>query len=155
MNYIIEKAKTVSLTGHRIVQSDFNVELLKKVINNLIKQKYNCFLVGMALGFDMLGFKVLEEMRKTENIKIVACIPCVDQPLRYTEKQRNEYERMLNSSDETIVLSDNYKKGCMQKRNEFMVDNSSVLVAYVRRERSGAGQTERYAKENNVKVINI
>lgn len=155
MKRVIEKAKTVALTGHRIVSDDFNIDLLKTVILNLIKDDYDCFLIGMALGFDTVSFKLLEEIKREKNIKIIACVPCLDQSVNFNNAQKSEYKRMLSVADDCIILSEKYKKGCMRKRNEFMINNSSVLVAYVRRERSGAGQTERYAKEQGLKVINV
>ena len=102
----INQARTVAITGHRVLQEDFNVDKLKKLLTELIKKDFNIFLVGMALGFDTVCFQVLEELRKEKDIKIIACIPCLRQDYKFNFKQKQEYERMVNSADEKIVLTE-------------------------------------------------
>ena len=68
---IIEKDKTCCFTGHRVLKKDINVDNVDKVIQNLIDKGINTFLVGMALGFDLLCFERLL-LKKDQNIKIVA-----------------------------------------------------------------------------------
>ena len=62
---------------------------------------------------------------------------------------------MLSAADEIRILSDEYTPYCMMKRNMFMVDNSSLLVAYKRREEGGTAKTVRYAEKCGVKIIEI
>lgn len=152
---IFNPAKTVALTGHRVLDNSFSVERLKREILTLLIAKYDTFLVGMALGFDSIAFKVLESIRETENIKIVACIPCPEQSNNFDCYQKKEYDRMVESADEKIVLKDKYTKTCMLKRNEFMVDNSSVLIAFVRKEKGGSYKTKKYALKKGIRVIDI
>lgn len=152
---IIDKIKTCAFTGHRILKSDYNKTELTRVVQTLINGGFNTFLIGMAVGFDTECFKILEELRKKKPIKIIACIPCVSQDYKFSTEQKAEYKRMLNSADEKIYVSKEYTKTCMFKRNMFMVDNSSVLVAYLNSDRGGTYQTVNYAKRKNVKVIII
>lgn len=152
---LFEKNFTCAVTGHRIVQKDFSINLLKTVINNLIDRNFTTFLVGMALGFDTICFQVLEEIRKERNIKIVACVPCPEQDDRFRDSQKKEYERMISSADEVFIISPKYTPFCMKKRNEFMIKNASALVAYVRRKSSGSYSTLTLAKEKNLMVIEI
>lgn len=152
---IIDKAKTCAFTGHRNLGRDFNKTELERVIKGLIKGGFTTFLVGMAVGFDTECFKILENLRKTENIRIIACIPCLNQDYKFTLKQKEEYKNMLNSADEKIYVSEEYSKNCMFKRNMFMVDSASVLVAYLNTDRGGTFQTVNYAKRKNVNIIMI
>ena len=62
---------------------------------------------------------------------------------------------MLSVADEVIYVSREYTPYCMIKRNMYMVDNSSVLVAYKRRESGGSANTVNYALKNGVKVIEL
>ncbi len=150
-----KRAKSVCITGHRIVKKDLTKESVEKYLKDLIEHNFNTFYVGMALGFDMLCFKILEKIRLEKDIKIVACIPCLSQPDKFSDLQKEEYFRMIESADEKVVLSQKYTPTCMQKRNEYMVDNSSVVLAYLRRNLSGTANTVNYAKKNNIPVIII
>ncbi len=147
--------KTCSFSGHRILSSNFDKEELKNVVYGLIARGFDKFLVGMALGFDTECFKILEEIRRENDIKIVACVPCKDQSEFFKKKQKEEYRRMLDSADETIILAENYYEGCMFERNRYMVDNSSVLVAYLNFNRGGTYQTCRYAASLDKEIIYI
>ena len=62
---------------------------------------------------------------------------------------------MLSVADQKVYVSKEYTAWCMQKRNEFMVDNCSVLVAFLRQEKSGTGNTVRYAVKKQVMIINL
>ena len=152
---LINPAKTVSFSGHRILNKDVSEIKLKEQIEGLINQNYDTFLVGMALGFDTLCFHELEKLKEKKNIKIVACVPCPEQADRFSEWQRKEYFRMLDMADKIVVISQKYSSTCMQKRNEFMVDNSSILVCYKRRESGGTANTVNYAKKTNKMIIEL
>lgn len=152
---IIEKAKAVAFTGHRILQSDFKREFLKEIIENLIDQGYNTFLVGMAVGFDSECFRILEQIRERKEIYIVACIPCKNQSDKFNFEQKKEYKRMVLSADGCKLISQEYTPWCMQKRNEFMVDNAAILISYLRQNYGGTANTVRYAQKKNIKIINL
>ncbi len=152
---LINKSRTACFSGHRILDKQFNLRAVEEIIDKLIQKGFDTFLVGMALGFDTVCFKILEKVRKVRPIKIIACIPCVKQADRFNQKQKIEYDRMLLSADDRIILSKEYTDRCMQKRNEFMVDNSSVLVCYLRQNRGGTFNTVNYAKKNDVPIIEL
>ncbi len=147
---------TASVSGNRILLKDFNREKLKETFIKLIKiAKINTFLVGMAVGFDTVCFNVLEEIRKTEDIKIIACIPCLNQDYNFSLAQKLEYNRMILSCDEKIYIGKEYTKACMLKRNRYLIDNSSVLVVYSRKETGGTVYTKNYAIKKGVPIIEI
>lgn len=146
--------KAVAVTGHRIVK-DLDKKNLKNIFRELIEKEYNVFYVGMALGFDIICFKTLLELKGQYNIKIIACIPCENQDSLWSEKQKKEYRNLLNFADEKVVLSKEYTSSCMQKRNEYMVDNSDVLVAYLKRNSGGTYNTVKYAVEKQKEIIYV
>lgn len=151
----INPAKTCAFSGHRILNKFFNKEVIKKTIRSLIKDGYDTFLNGMAVGFDAECFNVLLEIRKTENIKIIACIPCPEQPCKFSEEQKKQYSKMLEIADDKIIISEKYTSNCMKKRNKFMVDNCSVLVTYLKRDFGGTKFTVDYAEKKGIKIIYI
>lgn len=151
----IDREKSCAFTGHRYLEDDFDKKLLSEEIFKAIDAGYDTFLVGMAVGFDSECFRLLERIRRVKPIKIIACIPCVNQADKFSEKQRREYFRMLGEADEKIYLSEYYYSGCMQKRNKFMVDNSSLIIAYLRLTGGGTYSTVNYAERQGVKIIRI
>ncbi len=146
------RQKSVCITGHRTIEDNIKQDTFDH-LDVLIKRGYSKFYVGMAVGFDTLCFQFLEKLREKNDIKIIACVPCPSQPERFSYTQKKEYFRMLESADEKIVLSPTYTPYCMQKRNQYMVDNSSVVFAYLRKNSGGTANTVNYAKRNNIPII--
>lgn len=149
----IDIEKSCSFSGHRILPKNFDFNEIEKAAYNAIKDGFSIFLVGMAIGFDSVCFSVLEKIREKNDIKIVACVPCRDQSEFFNKKQKIEYERMLKAADDIIYLSDSYSEGCMQRRNEFMVDNSKRLICYLKSPYGGTYSTVKYAVEKEREIV--
>lgn len=156
MNEILtDKNITCAVTGHRNILEKIDVEKLKNVFIDLINKKYKYFLVGMALGFDTICFDVLYELKKDYDVKIIACVPCESQSKKFSQENKNKYDDMILKSDEVIMVGKEYNRWCMFKRNRFMVENSSSLVAYLREDKGGTKNTVDYAKKNNLNIIYV
>lgn len=153
--YLINRAKTVCVSGHRALPYNFDKDKLKNAFLTLLNNGYDTFLIGMALGFDTVCFHLLEQIREKTAIKIIACVPCEEQDKLFSTAQKKEYRRMLEVADQKIVLSKNYTPQCMQNRNKFMVDNSSIVIAYLSKNFGGTKNTVEYAKKMGVVVVNM
>ncbi len=145
---------TCSFTGHRVLKKDFNKEKVNEVIDKLIINGYKTFLVGMAWGFDLTVFEILES-KKNKNIDIIACVPCKNQEMYFNKKEKEKYLNYIKKADKTVYVSEEYFDGCMQKRNRYMVDNSSILVAYLYSNIGGTKSTVNYAEKQNKNIIYI
>lgn len=160
----MEKETTACITGHRPIRLPWGYDEtkancilfkkdLKKVFEGAINFGLSTFLTGMAEGFDMIATEILIDLRKPyKHIKIVAVVPCKRQEERWGFSQQQRYRKILSQCDDVIVLSQNYTPTCMNERNLFMVENSSVCIACWDGKPSGTGNTVRFAKENGVKV---
>ncbi len=157
MTYDIEK--TCCFTGHRIIpQKDraFLEKETEKVCLSLIERGYENFIAGGALGFDTLAEKcVLKLKEKYPNIKLVLAIPCKEQHKNWTKKDKEAYEEILGLSDDKVYVSESYSPECMKKRNRFMVDHSSAVVAYITKVTGGAVYTVTYGVEKGREIIFI
>lgn len=147
------KEKTCCFSGHRILPASFDIESLKKLVYRTVNDGFDTFLCGMAIGFDAACFKVLEEVKEANDIKIIACVPCNTQSKFFNKKQKKEYERMISKADEVVNVADDYYDGCMMDRNVFMVDNSSRLICYLNYGHGGTYSTVKYAAESGIEVI--
>ena len=152
---ILEKSKSVAFTGHRVLKDNFDSKKLKKLLKKLIENGFNTFYVGMALGFDTECFKQLALLRKKHDIKIIACIPCLNQAERFSILQKKEYEKQVKSADYKVVLYSEYNDKCMQERNMFMVDNASQVISYMYKNSGGTYNTVKYANKIGVPVYNV
>lgn len=167
MKFKIIKERTICLTGHRPKSLPWGYdenresclrfkEEVRKVFVGAIEFGITTFLTGMAEGFDTIGAEILLELRKKHNIEVVAVVPCVGQELKWKPDQQIRYKNILKRCDDVITLSDHYTPTCMNDRNKYMVDHSSICIACWNGKPSGTGNTVRFAKQNGnrVRVIN-
>ena len=147
--------KTCSVTGHRKVNNDLDVERLKRGFLYVIERGYDTFLTGCAVGFDTICYKILKEIRKEKDIKIIGCIPCLNQDARFSDLQKKEYREMLDNLDEKILISEKYTPACMNIRNKYMVDNSTVTFSYLRENYGGTFNTVGMAKKKGNTVYGL
>lgn len=142
-----------AFTGHRDVGDDLDLDRLECIVKSAIQGGINIFLCGMARGFDLIAAQTVLRLKKEyPDIKLTACIPCLGQDKYFNEDDRKKYKETLSLCDEKILLSEHYYKGCMLVRNRYIVDNSSMLIAYGRETEGGTNYTIRYALSKNKKV---
>ena len=148
--------RTCAFTGHRnLKNTNFDASLLDRTIGHLIKNGTDTFLCGMAMGFDLESAQSVIMHKKNYDVKLIACIPCDNQTERFSESARKLYERVLSRCDEVITLSDFYYPGCMHERDRYMVDNSDLIVSFLRKEKGGTFYTVNYARRQNKKIIEL
>ena len=74
----------------------------------------------------------------------------------YNAKEDVEiYEEIKRQADKVVYTSEEYTKGCMHKRNRYLVDNSSVCIAYLTEAKGGTAYTVDYALKHNLTVYNV
>lgn len=144
-----------TVTGHRVLSSDFSKEELRAALRALAAVGVRTFLCGMALGFDLLCAEEVLLLREELPVRLVACIPCADQAARYPKSARERYERILDRCDERAVLHECYCDGCMFERNRYMVDRADLLLAYYTGRRGGTKYTVGYAEKRGIPVYLI
>ena len=130
---------------------------LKSIIISLQKNGIENFIVGMAMGFDMIVADVLLEIKKEKNNpKIFAVIPCKDQCDLWPKSMQEKYNIILKKLNGVYSVSEKYEGSfCMIKRNQIMVDSSAVLVAYLGAFSSGTKSTINYAKKKHKQILYV
>lgn len=159
---------TACFTGHRSQKLPwrFNEEderckkmksTLRIEIEKAIKRGYKTFLCGMAIGFDMICAETVIELRKTYNdIKIIGAIPCKNQDIKWSNRDRTRYKLLLSQLDSVRCIYDEYIGAeCMLERNRYMVNNSSLIIALFNGLPSGTKKTIDYAKKQGLEIIII
>lgn len=155
-----ENMKSVCFSGHRIVpfaRQDEILQHLRNEITNSYHQGYRNFYCGMAIGFDLLSAKAILSLKsELSEIKIIAVLPYREQNERWRAKDKEEYEAILKDVDDVIIVSDHYHQQCFLRRNDYMVQRSSRLIAlYDGKPKGGTFYTYRKAKTMGLEIINI
>lgn len=156
--------KTVCFSGHRPEKLPFRGDIsypeVKILMSNLffeidksLKQGYCKFITGMAKGIDIWAAKyILEKKDINPDIKLICAVPYEGYGEGWKGVDKWDLNWILHKSDEVIYICDKYYPYCMRKRNEYMVNHSSKLIAVVNNYKSGTGQTIRFAQKNNLEI---
>ncbi len=146
-------------TGHRQIQASDAERLGKtfdRVVPTLVNMGVTVFRAGGALGFDTYAaLKIIEIKRENPDVRLELFLPCREQAKRWNEYNRGVYEFVLSRADSIMYVSDKYYVGCMQARNRALVDGADICVAYCKSEGGGTAYTVEYAREKNLKIINL
>ena len=114
------------------------------------------FICGMARGSDTYFCEAMLVLRgKYPAITLEAAIPCEAQSAKWHDDDRRRYAGLLDMCDHVTYVSRQYTKGCMQLRNRYMVDNSSVLLAVHDGKHGGTSYTTKYAMRRGLEIIKI
>lgn len=142
---------TAKSLGYRQLKS-----AVKECILSLVEKGFDTFISGMALGADTLCAKIVLELKKQYNIKLLCYLPCKNQEKFWSFADKNIYYNILKQADEIKYCYEGfYCTGCNQLRNKLMVDNSSLVVAIYLGISGGTQDTIRYANECGKNIIYI
>lgn len=148
-----------TFTGHRDMTSremETVLPALTFAIEQMLERGITAFLVGGAIGFDTLAAIQLLNLRQIHpQIRLYLAIPCKGQDAKWNSAQQSLYARIRRDADGEFLLAERYYRGCMQRRNAFMVENSSHLIAYVKRSTGGSAQTLALAMRQGLSVQNL
>ena len=147
---------TISFAGHAFICSENSVkELVKEQIENNIggEESVVCFLGGYGQFDDICAYACKELKQKYSKIKLVYVTPYMsssDQIKIIELKKQGMYDEVLYPPIENVPL-----KFAISKRNNWMVENSDLVIAYVNHSFGGAYKTLQAAKRRKKRIINI
>lgn len=149
-----------AFTGHRPEKLNIPEWEVRKLLRQAIEQAYtdgfNVFLSGVARGVDLWAADIVLLMKEEHpDIKLMCAVPFIGYDSRWSNKQRSECQRILKSADHVVTVCNGYSDGCFQRRNEWLVDHASRLIAVWNGKPSGTGNAVRYALSQKVEVINL
>ena len=128
---------------------------MTRQIENLIDSGYTYFISGGAIGVDMdFAEAVLQAKKQNKDIMLEITVPCRNQDLKWSKDDKMRYAEILNSTDFVNILSEGYTSFCMQKRNEYIVNKSDLVIAFWNGEESGGTwNTISYAKRKGKQIL--
>lgn len=164
------KENTLAVTGLRRHKLDWDkkcyseneeimIALFMKTLERFISEDYTDFLCGMANGSDIIFAKSVIKLKdKYPDIRLHAVIPFVKQNKYYDNEDKIDYDDLMKKCDTIRIISINYSKDCYKNRNEFLIENSSVLLAVtydINMIRSGTTQTINMARKQGLKIVQL
>lgn len=146
-------------TGHRKIPPETISEIsqrLEIIVVQLIEGGCTYFYSGGALGFDTLAAQTVLKCRaKYPQIRLVLVLPCRNQADHWCAKDKAVYEDILSAADEVIYTAQSYFKGCMHKRNRYLIEHSDICVCYLTENTSGTAYTVNYAIGKKLAIYNV
>ena len=161
MNGILsEKSKSLAFTGHRTVPVERQNEIrarLVEVVSVACKSGITCFYSGMAMGFDLMAAEAVLSLKgRYPNIRLIAVVPFRRQSCRWPSIEKERYQKIISQADRVIVLSEYYFKGCLLRRNDFMLEHSCGVIAfYDGKPYGGTFYTCREALKKGMDIVNL
>ena len=138
---------TITFCGHKnVYQSEKITERVKQVIRELLQTGDETFLLGGYGSFDSIAAVAVCDLKKEyPGLKSILVLP-------YLNRNRD-----TSLYDETVYppLEDVPKKFAILRRNEWMVEQADVVIAYVMHDWGGAATTLHYAELKNKRIVNI
>ena len=139
---------TCTFFGHRDCPGDIYESVYSQIIELIEKDNVDCFLVGEEGRFDRIVQRALYEIRKKRTN-----IFCFVVKAYYDPNKKEDLYSLESIYPDS--LTDVPKRFAIDKRNQYMIERSQVVVVYVRTSIGGASKFMNEALRKNKKVINL
>ena len=160
---MVEKA--CCFTGHRPTRLPWGTDerdprclALKRKIAERVEEAYLAgyrhFICGMALGCDLYFAQAVLDLReKYPDLILESAIPCPSQSHGWSTADRARYEAILDQCNLETVVQHHSDRGCMMRRNRYMVDHAQRIIAvYDGMGTGGTMRTLHYAMEKKLEI---
>lgn len=159
----MDRQHTCCFTGHRpdklpwgTDSSDLRCAALRKKLCEAVERAYRAgcrhFICGMARGSDLYFCQAVLELRERyPDITVEGAIPCQSQTDSWPAAERELHDRLLDQCDFETMVQHTYDRGCMMRRNRYMVDRASRIIAvYDGIPKGGTANTLAYAMKQGL-----
>ena len=161
------RANTCCFTGHRPEklpwgsdETDPRCTALKQKMQDAVEAAYDegmrHFICGMARGCDLYFAEAVLSLREARgDVSLEAAVPCPSQANSWPRADQVRRRRILAACDLETLVQEQYTKGCMLRRNRYMVDHSALLIAVYDGVSGGTRHTLEYAMRQKVPFLDI
>lgn len=161
----MEREITCCFTGHRPDKLPWGSDeldprcrdlkrRLQEEVNKAYEAGYRHFICGMARGTDLYFAQAVLVLRKAKpGVILEGARPCESQAHSWPEADRILYQEILDQCDYETLVQHRYDRGCMARRNRYMVDHSARIIAvYNGVPKGGTAQTLLYAMRQGLET---
>ena len=149
----MEVAMTITFCGHSNFSFDNTVkEKLRELLLQEIRKNPACkFYLGGYGDFDSLCLNILKEIKADfPAIELLFITPYLNDNYSKLETAKLYYDGIIYPPLENVP-----RRFCILKRNEWMVDEADLVIAFVKYSWGGAAKTLEYVKRKKVKFFNL
>lgn len=162
----MDRTVSCAFTGHRPAalpwgeaEDDPRCLALKLRLDELLGQAYSAgyrhFICGMARGADLYFCEAVLKLReKHPDVRLEAAVPFPGQSDRWSKTDRERYKALLSQCDFETLIQQVHSPDCMHRRNRYMVDHASRLIAIYNGQPRASGTlgTISYALHQGIQV---
>ena len=144
----------VAFLGHRYLSASDAMAIEKQIERMardlLLQKEYVEFYVGRNGEFDILAASVIKRLQNAvgdHNSSLILVLP-------YSVKDLEYYQAYYN---EVILPLDPHThfKAAITKRNQWMIENCNLLIAFVQENKGNSYKGLQYAKKMEIRVIRL
>lgn len=129
---------------------------LRAAVDSAYESGKRHFMCGMALGADFYFCETALALReRCPDVTVEAVIPCEEQAARWRERDRARYFNLVACCDYETMVQQHYDKGCMLRRNRYMVNHSSLLISVYDGMLGGTMYTISYAMKQGLALVTL
>ena len=144
-------------TGHRPeklrIEERVLLHQLDGAIAAALEDGYSTFISGVAKGVDIWAAElILHRRRLLPHIKLVCAVPYEGFGLHWKDGWTERFTEIIHAADSVEYICQGFSRSAYQRRNEWMVDHASLLIAAYTGESGGTRNTIRYAKKKGYKI---
>lgn len=143
----------ITFFGHSncLFNDDIKKQLKNILLDEIIKNPTSKFYLGGYGDFDGLCLRTLRELKYDfPIIEILFITPYLDKNYSKLELAKYYYDDVIFPPIESVP-----RKFAILKRNEWMVEQADLVIAYVKYSWGGAAKALEYAKRKKKRIINI
>lgn len=161
------RQESCCFTGHRPAklpwrynEEDSRCLRLKQRIADAVEtayeEGYRHFICGMAMGCDLYFCECALALReRCPDVTVEAAIPCPTQADTWPATQRERHQSLVARCDFETLVSARYSPSCMQRRDRYMVDHASLLIAAFDGSAGGTRYTVEYAMRRGISIVDV
>ena len=161
------RQESCCFTGHRPGKlpwryNEFDPRCLKlkrriaDAVELAYEQGFRHCLCGMAMGCDLYFCEAVLALRERHpDVTVEAAIPCPTQADAWPPAQRERYDRLVAACDFETMVSGQYTSTCMLRRDRYLVDHASLLIAAFDGTSGGTRYTVEYALNQGLAIVDL
>ena len=156
----IDREHTCAITGHRperlsIPEADV-IAWLEKEIRKAVEDGYTQFITGMQRGVDLWAAEAVLKLKdEGKPVCLIAASAFRGMENQWESDWKKRYYRIRCSADEVHYISDKPGRTAFFRRNNWMVDHASRLIAVYTGAPGGTKETINYAKTQGLQIVGI
>ena len=117
---------------------------------------YRYFISGMAEGFDLLAAEAVIRLRRVHpDAELFAAFPCEASPKGHSPAVCHRIANTMEEVSFSHFVSKEHIPGCELSRNIYMVENSSLLIAYYNGLSRGTAHCVHCAEGRGLHIVNL